>query len=137
MSTVQYLLLMTQYLQGCQRTVQTYAVHGQAVKSAFQIGLQSEEVSKRFPPLERETRKRVWYACVLIDRYVTICAHEFWKFSCLLTFPRTLSVTFGRPSSIPDSYVRMEMPKLIPEWTVESHSIAETLESLAFFKSTM
>ncbi|KAI9730222.1 MAG: hypothetical protein M1834_005986 [Cirrosporium novae-zelandiae] len=65
---VQYLLLMVQYLQGSQRSVQTYAVHGQAVKSAFQLGLQSEEVSKRFTTIEREERKRTWYACVLMDR---------------------------------------------------------------------
>lgn len=114
---VQYLLLMAQYLQGTQRTVLTYAVHGQAVRSAFQIGLQSEEVNKRFPPLEQEARKRTWFACMLLDR--------------------TLSMTFGRPGSVPDRYIRMEHPKHIHEWTNHYVPAAEPTLCLDFYNATI
>ncbi|RDL35800.1 uncharacterized protein BP5553_06412 [Venustampulla echinocandica] len=78
---VQCLLLMGQYLQGMQFT-QTWIIHGLAVKAAFQVGLHSAERSKTLAPIDREMRKRIW----------------------------TLSMTFGRPASIPESYVRLELP---------------------------
>lgn len=66
---MQYLLLMGQYLQGTQKSVEAWAVHGLAVKAAFQLGLHSSEASQAFSPLDREIRKRVWFACVILDRY--------------------------------------------------------------------
>jgi hypothetical protein len=67
--TVQYLLLVTQYMQGTRSSNQTWTTHGLAVKVALQLGLHSAETSKRFPPVEREMRKRTWFGCVVLDRY--------------------------------------------------------------------
>lgn len=67
---VQYLLLMTQYLQGTQKSVQTWTIHGLAVKSAFSIGLHSANASRNLSPLDAEVRKRTWFGCILLDRYV-------------------------------------------------------------------
>lgn len=66
--TVQLLLLMSQYLQGTQRSVQTWTIHGLAVKVAFQLGLHSARASKSLSPLEQEIRRRTWYGCVILDR---------------------------------------------------------------------
>lgn len=66
---VQYLLLVSQYLQGTQRSVQTWTAHGLAVKAALSIGLHSREAMARFAPVEQEMRKRTWFGCVLLDRY--------------------------------------------------------------------
>ncbi|CAK7201351.1 hypothetical protein SEUCBS139899_004055 [Sporothrix eucalyptigena] len=86
LETVQHHLLMSQYLQGTQKSIQAWPVHGLAVKAAFQLGLHSSETSfsskSHYTPLEREIRKRTWYGCVVLDR--------------------TLSMTFGRPAAIPD-----------------------------------
>ncbi|KAJ5714910.1 Transcription factor [Penicillium malachiteum] len=90
LEVVQFLLLMGQYLQGTQKSVQAWTVHGLAVKAALQLGLHSVHASRTFNPLEQETRKRTWYGCVVLDR--------------------TLSMTFGRPAAIPDSYVKLELP---------------------------
>lgn len=79
--------------QGTQRSVQTYAVHGRAVRAALSLGLQSSDALRRFSPLDQEMRKRTWYACVMIDR--------------------NLSMTFGRPPSIPDLYVKLPLPTTI------------------------
>ncbi|KAF2501403.1 hypothetical protein BU16DRAFT_450555 [Lophium mytilinum] len=87
---VQYLLMMGQYLQGTQKSTQTWNIHGLAVKAALQLGLHSAEACEKLSPIERETSKRLWYGCVILDR--------------------TLSMTFGRPAAIPDSYVRLELP---------------------------
>jgi hypothetical protein len=66
--TVQALLLISQFLQGTKRSVQTWSIHGLAVKSALQLGMHSEEYLKRLDPLEQEIRKRTWYGCILLDR---------------------------------------------------------------------
>jgi hypothetical protein len=88
---VQYLLLTSQYLQGTQRSVEAWTIHGLAVKGALQLGLHSAAASGRFSNLEQEFRKRTWYGCVVLDR--------------------TLSMTFGRPAAIPDDYVRIDLPR--------------------------
>lgn len=88
--SVQYLLIQGQYLQGTQKSVQAWTVHGLAITTAFQLGLHSPKTNKGFPPLECEIRKRVWFGCVLLDR--------------------TLSMTFGRPSMIPEKYLKLDMP---------------------------
>ncbi|KAK9454013.1 fungal-specific transcription factor domain-containing protein [Dipodascopsis uninucleata] len=118
---VQYLLLMVQYLQGSQRSVQTWALHGIAVKTALQLGLQSDIVSKDLSQIEREIRKRTWYGCVILDR--------------------TLSMTFGRPSAIPEFYVKLEIPSVIPEdfapVPAPFKKFSEPSLSLAFFNATI
>ncbi|KAJ5279909.1 transcriptional regulatory protein GAL4 [Penicillium angulare] len=87
---VQYLLVLGQYLQGTQKSVQAWTTHGLAISAAFQLGLHSPEANRRFSPVESEIRKRTWYGCILLDR--------------------TLSMTFGRPCTIPESYVKLDMP---------------------------
>jgi hypothetical protein len=69
LETVQYLLLTSQYLQGTQKSVQTWTTHGLAVKAALSIGLHSAEATAKFSPIEQEMRKRTWFGCVLLDRH--------------------------------------------------------------------
>ncbi|EED16269.1 conserved hypothetical protein [Talaromyces stipitatus ATCC 10500] len=90
LEVVQYLLLMGQYLQGTQKSVQAWTMHGLTVKAALQLGLHSKDASKAFPPLEQEMRKRTWFGCVVLDR--------------------VLGMTFGRPAAIPNCYVQLDLP---------------------------
>lgn len=60
---------MGQYLQGTQKSVQAWTIHGLAVKAAFQLGLHSKHATGSFSPLDQETRRRTWYACIVLDRY--------------------------------------------------------------------
>ncbi|KAK1996670.1 fungal-specific transcription factor domain-containing protein [Colletotrichum falcatum] len=91
LEAVQAMLLMSQYLQGSHRSVQTWTIHGLAVKAALELGFHSELALQRFDPLERETRIRTWYGCIVLDR--------------------TLSMTFGRPPVIPQHLIRVPLPK--------------------------
>lgn len=68
---VQYLLILGQYLQGTQKSVQAWTTHGLAISAAYQLGLHSPDANRGFSPLEREIRKRTWYGCILLDRYVS------------------------------------------------------------------
>ncbi|OAL28391.1 hypothetical protein AYO22_02845 [Fonsecaea multimorphosa] len=87
---LQYFLLLMQYLQATQSSVQTSNSLGLAVSTAMRIGLHSPQASATFPPLEREMRKRTWFMCIIMDR--------------------TLSMTLGRPATIPHNYVRIQYP---------------------------
>lgn len=117
--TVQAMLLMSQYLQGTHRSVMTWNMHGIAVKAAFQLGLHSTASLKDYSPLERETRTRTWFACVMLDR--------------------TLSMTFGRPPAIPDSYIRTPLPQPYSGTDIlpTSEVSFDDAMSIHFFVSTM
>jgi hypothetical protein len=67
---VQFLLLSSQYLQGTQKSSQTWAIHGLATKIAMSIGIHSSEVLSKLPEIEQEMGKRAWFGCVVLDRYV-------------------------------------------------------------------
>ncbi|CAN9187092.1 unnamed protein product [Alternaria alternata] len=84
------LLLMSQYLQGSERSIETWNIHGLAVKAAYQLGLHSSDAMRKHTAVEAEIRKRTWFGCVVLDR--------------------TLSMTMGRPTSIPDSFVKLSLP---------------------------
>ncbi|KAJ5403234.1 hypothetical protein N7509_003105, partial [Penicillium cosmopolitanum] len=118
LEVVQFLLLMGQYLQGTQKSVQAWTVHGLAVKAALQLGLHSRNASKSFSTLEQEMRKRTWYGCVVLDR--------------------TLSMTFGRPAAIPDNYVKLDLPSK-RDFDESSALVNDetTFLSLTFFNSTI
>ncbi|KAJ5787283.1 hypothetical protein N7457_002273 [Penicillium paradoxum] len=118
LEVVQYLLLMGQYLQGTQKSIQAWTVHGLAVKAALQLGLHSRHASKSFSTIDQEMRKRTWYGCVVLDR--------------------TLSMTFGRPAAIPDSYVKLELPTKHEFENSTGFVNDETAAlSVAFFNSTI
>ncbi|KAH8838744.1 hypothetical protein MCOR27_011348 [Pyricularia oryzae] len=113
---VQFLLLMSQYLQGTDRSTQTWSVHGLAVKAAYHLGLHSQMELRRYTPIELEIRARTWYGCVILDR--------------------TLSMTLGRPCSIPESHVKLNLPRPWPSsGSVNGGAQAEA--SLKFFNATI
>lgn len=67
---VQFLLLVSHYLQGTESSIQTWNFHGLAVKAAYRLGLHSKHALDQYGPLEREMRLRTWHTCVLLDRCV-------------------------------------------------------------------
>ncbi|KAJ3546805.1 hypothetical protein NM208_g1825 [Fusarium decemcellulare] len=114
LETVQYLLLTSQYLQGTHKAVQTWITHGLAVKAALSIGLHSHEASRGLPPIEQEMRKRTWYGCVVLDR--------------------SLSMTYGRPSTISEDYVRLDLPTPVIGDATEDISVAFYNATIMLYK---
>ncbi|CAN9305884.1 unnamed protein product [Alternaria alternata] len=68
LEVVQLLLLMSQYLQGSERSIETWNIHGLAVKAAYQLGLHSSDAMQNHSAVEAEIRKRTWFGCVILDR---------------------------------------------------------------------
>jgi hypothetical protein len=60
---------MSQYLQGSERSIETWNIHGLAVKAAYQLGLHSSDAMRKHTAIEAEIRKRTWFGCVVLDRY--------------------------------------------------------------------
>ena len=118
LEVVQYLLLASQYLQGTQKSTQTWTLHGLAVKGAFALGLHSTQASQRFTPLDNEVRKRTWFGCVLLDK--------------------VLSMTFGRPPSIPDDYIRLPLANPWPNFKKSQFASPELqAPSMEFFNASV
>lgn len=65
---VQYLLLVSQYLQSTEQPHQTWIVVAYAVRIAQSLGLHLSESSEHSNPQDRELLRAVWYGCVLMDR---------------------------------------------------------------------
>ncbi|EFY98046.1 Zn(2)-Cys(6) zinc finger domain protein [Metarhizium robertsii] len=70
---VQYLLLMSQYLQSTNLPHQTWMIVGSAVRVAQSLGLHLPETSALQPTTsQRELLRRIWHGCVLMDRMVSL-----------------------------------------------------------------
>lgn len=94
LSIVQYLLLAALYLQGTQRPIQTWTVHGMLVRTAMALGLHSEQSTQGLHPIQQEIRRRTWLTIYCLDKIQ--------------------SVTCGRPPAIPDEYIVVKMPTSWP-----------------------
>lgn len=68
---VQCLLLMSQYLQSTSFPHQMWMVVGAAVRTAQSLGLHLAETTEKVELQRRELSRRLWYGCVLMDRYVS------------------------------------------------------------------
>ena len=109
-----------------------------AVRAAFQLGLHSPEVNSNYPPLESNIRQRTWFACIVLDR---LFFSPFHHRGVVLIMYRTLSMSFGRPSAIPDRYAALELPRPYPlsQNATQSSSDfqAQDTASIKFFNATM
>lgn len=63
---VQALVLKSMYLRHTGMTIRSWVSVGTAIRVAQAVGLQHEPM--RESQAVREERKRIWYACVLMDR---------------------------------------------------------------------
>ncbi|CAI7573380.1 unnamed protein product [Penicillium viridicatum] len=111
--SMQLFLLMETYLEGTTSSSLAWTLHGLAVKGAYQLGLHVMNL-KSISQIDREVRRRLWYWCIMNDRF--------------------LSVTYGRPPLIPLSHVRPEASPYLPFSNAPS---GVTVSSLAYFDAMM
>lgn len=122
--TVQSLLLLIQYRQGTNKSDDTWVLLGKAVRIALQLGLHSKSGTVNMSHVEVETRKRIWYGIVTLDR--------------------VLSMTFGRPQTISEQYVKLDLPinrsldsLAAPMELMTPQSNSDPHETVCFFTATM
>jgi hypothetical protein len=116
---VQAMLLASQYVQGTQRSAQTWSIASSAIQGALQLGLwrQITVDGLGMGPLVAEVRRRTWWMCYMMDK----SGHPLTRllpqrpsraFSNILE--RMCSMTFGRPPLIPNRYMECELPLDMP-----------------------
>lgn len=110
---LQSLLLIVTYQQNHQMSVTSWTYHALAVKTAYQLGLQSPSNYKEYAVQESEMRKRLWYGLINQDRMLCIC--------------------LGRPLLVPAHHVRT--PKLRnPQATVNLLQMrSQQVESIEYY----
>jgi hypothetical protein len=75
--SVQLLLLASVYLQSTQHASRCWNTLGLAIRAAQAIGLHLEQQHAECEnQLEREIGRRVWYNCIILDRFVPSSTHE-------------------------------------------------------------
>jgi len=94
---IQALMLTVHYQQNHQMSVTSWTYHALAVKTAFQLGLQSPLAYHQFGQQEKDLRLRLWYSLVTQDRILCLC--------------------LGRPCLIPAQYVRTPKPHVVENAT--------------------
>jgi hypothetical protein len=95
LAMVQALLLMGQYLH-IRRLTRCWHVFGIAIRVAQGLGLQLSDINDKCGPVERETRKRCWCGCMIMDTM--------------------LGMTFGRPMMIHSQYYHnAEIPEPVDD----------------------
>lgn len=68
---VQALVMATQYVQGTQRCAHTWELLGRLVHASLQVGIhRAYPVAKTEDRLKLEVRKRTWWMCFIMDKYV-------------------------------------------------------------------
>lgn len=96
LETVQAILLLSHYLQGTTTFNDCWNVGGYLIRTAISIGLHIDPAGSKLAEIEKQVRRRVWAGCFILDR--------------------TLSMKYGRPSSIPIAIAdRVEVPASVDD----------------------
>ncbi|KAF9578826.1 Transcriptional activator of fatty acid utilization, partial [Lunasporangiospora selenospora] len=96
LSSIQALLLMTIYrFTSSKAGGRVWVQLGMATRMAQDLGMHRDSARWHLPPMETEIRKRLWWTCYVMDRWVSVC--------------------MGRPVSIDDDDCDVEYPSLVEQ----------------------
>ncbi|KAG0198197.1 hypothetical protein BGX33_012525, partial [Mortierella sp. NVP41] len=114
-SSIQALLLMVIYrFTSAKSGGRCWVMLGMATRMAQDLGMHRNSARWHLPPLETELRKRLWWACYVMDRWVSAC--------------------LGRPVSILDQDCDVDYPSVVEQdWAdpdCDAASVTEESEKL-------
>lgn len=114
LTSLQAILFMIMFLQASANLSTCYSYIGIALRSALRMGLH-RNLAGNFNPIERETRKRVFWTIRKMDTYV----------SALLGFPKMLSeedIDQELPMEVDDEYITKEAILPMPEGKISLYA---------------
>lgn len=129
-SSVQVLLLLANYQQNHQMSVESWTNHALTVKAALQLGLHSPLSYRELSSADAEMNFRLWYSIINQDRYIALFLQSLTRLS--LSCLRTLCMCIGRPCLIPPQYI-CTPPLQNPRLAYRSSTVAihqQQIESL-------
>ena len=105
---IQALLLMGHYLH-VKRVTRCWHIFGLAIRMTQGLGLQLSDINNKFSVVKRETRKRCWCGCLVMDTM--------------------LAMTFGRPTMIPpEVYHSIDLPEPVHDGQIATTGISLGVE---------
>jgi hypothetical protein len=108
LTKVQALLLMGHYLH-VKRVSRCWHIFGLAIRTAQGLGLHLSDINNKYGVVERETRKRCWCGCLIMDAM--------------------LAMTFGRPTMIPPEYYQnVDLPEPVHDGQITTMGISPATE---------
>ena len=108
LTMIQALLLMGHYLH-VKRVSRCWHIFGLAIRMAQGQGLPLSDINNKCGVVERETRKRCWCGCLVMDTM--------------------LAVTFGRPTMIPpEFYDSVDLPEPVHDGQITTTGISPRTE---------
>ncbi|RUS30413.1 fungal-specific transcription factor domain-containing protein [Jimgerdemannia flammicorona] len=115
LSTVQALILISSHQNGISEGSGSWLHAGMAIRMAQDLGLHRNSSKWRIPQSEIETRKRCWWACYILDRYVKLLNLHLNLRPQILTilhspYHRWSCAGLGRPLAIFDEDCDVEYP---------------------------
>ncbi|KAI0699412.1 fungal-specific transcription factor domain-containing protein [Cytidiella melzeri] len=110
---VQCFLLMSTFLCSVNCLPQAWIMVGQAVRISQDIGLHRSPRRLLIPPIEKETRRKVWWGCYILDRM--------------------LALTLGRPLGIDDRDCDVELPVDVDDDYLSDYFAGATMSQKAPF----
>ncbi|KAG0086721.1 Transcriptional activator of fatty acid utilization [Podila epicladia] len=109
-SSIQALLLMVTYrFTSAKSGGRVWVMLGMAIRMAQDLGMHRNSARWHLPPLETEVRKRLWWSCYVMDRWV--------------------SASMGRPVEIDDNDCDVDFPALIEQDWKDSDEFATSRET--------
>ena len=143
---VQLGLVMGFYLQGTERFSKCWNITGLTIRMAQNMGLHLSLVEARKrglvlsrpTQLEYEMRSRVWYGCIILERYISIFLVYFWAEAIWLTACREVSMSFGRKLMAPGIGRSPRLPDPIDDdrlsnepgkWEAQPNGLPSLIES--------
>lgn len=124
LTSLQAILFMIIFLQASANLSTCYSYIGIALRSALRLGLH-RNLTGDFNPIERETRKRVFWTIRKMDTYV----------SCLLGFPKMLceeDIDQPLPTEVDDEYITIDGILPMPEGKISFHAASNAHSKLMF-----
>ena len=101
LSVVQLLVLTGVYLQSTKYASRCWTVVGMAIRYAQYLGIDAkDEEHAQFLDVDRAIQRRVWYSCVILDRYTPL-ALLFHGNGFADQWTRLLSLSFNNSSMTP------------------------------------
>lgn len=126
-TSLQAVLFMIMFLQASANLSTCYSYVGIALRSALRMGLH-RNLTDNFNPIERETRKRVFWTIRKMDTYV----------SALLGFPKMLSdedIDQEFPIEVDDEYITKDGILPMPEGRMSLYAASNAHTRLMFILS--
>ncbi|KAL7268949.1 Gypsy retrotransposon integrase-like protein 1 [Rhizina undulata] len=116
-NSIQTVILMIIFLQSSARMSTCYSFVGIALSASVRMGLHRTLPESRFDPVERETRKRIFWTVRKMDTYV----------AALLGLPKGIAdedIDQEMPLEVDDEYIIREAILPQPENTISTNAVA-------------